>query len=217
MILQKLKIKPPHRFLCLNAPETFESKLATDGCTFLHEVPNGGVYDSVHWFLQWQRDLEAGLPIVLSHLKPGMPCWVYYPKGTGKVPGDVNRDKGWQVLESRSDIRWLSMIAFDSDWTAFCFRIKTEKDLAEEAKPAPEREIFKWADSTTKTIRLPEDLENALAQHAECQAFWDKLSFSCRREYVEWIVTAKQAETRNKRIEGTLERLAKGQKTPSGR
>jgi uncharacterized protein YdeI (YjbR/CyaY-like superfamily) len=36
------------------------------------------------------------------------------------------------------------------------------------------------------------------------------LSFSHRREYVEWVEEAKRPETRARRIAGTVERVAQG-------
>ena len=49
---------------------------------------------------------------------------------------------------------------------------------------------------------------------SEEKTFFETLSFTNKKEYVEWIVTAKREETRNNRIEGTIERLLKGWKNP---
>ena len=35
-----------------------------------------------------------------------------------------------------------------------------------------------------------------------------------KKEYIEWIVTAKRSATRNERLNGTLERLSKQWKNP---
>ncbi|RYF90014.1 MAG: antitermination protein NusB, partial [Chitinophagaceae bacterium] len=45
-------------------------------------------------------------------------------------------------------------------------------------------------------------------------SFFDSLSFTNKKEYIEWIVTAKREETRTERIAGTIERLAKKWKNP---
>jgi uncharacterized protein YdeI (YjbR/CyaY-like superfamily) len=46
---------------------------------------------------------------------------------------------------------------------------------------------------------------------------FDKLAFSHRREYVEWVITAKREETRNARLQGTIDRLLAGLKNPADR
>jgi uncharacterized protein YdeI (YjbR/CyaY-like superfamily) len=53
----------------------------------------------------------------------------------------------------------------------------------------------------------PEDLMAALAAAGLADAFL-RLPPSHRKEYVEWIDGAKKPETRRRRIEGTVERLA---------
>ncbi len=106
------------------------------------------------------------------------------------------------------------LIAFDETWSAFAFRLKTEKDYLLEAKPKT-REILKYADSTTKTIQLPEDLSKIFAKNIIAKQQFEKLAFSHRREYIEWIVTAKRDETRIKRLEGTIEKLIAGKKNPA--
>ncbi len=149
-------------------------------------------------------------------LKPGLQVWCYYPKGTSKIQTDLTRDKGWDSLLKNNDIKWLSLISVDETWSAFSFRLKTDKDKTEEVKPR-EREVLKYADSKTKTIILPEDLAKAFKKNTSARKVFDALAFSHRREYVEWIVTAKREETRLTRIEGTIEKLLAGKKNPAER
>lgn len=216
-ILQKLRIKTPHKFLCINAPANFEKTISAgaEGCSFSADARQP--FDSIHWFVKSKADVDAGVAAIFKMLKPGLPVWVYYPKGSSGIQTDLSRDEGWETLLSNPDIRWIAMISFDDTWTAFSFRLKTEKDRAEEAKPRAEREIFKYADSTTKTIRLPDDMKAVLEKHPAEKAAFEALSFSHKREYVEWVVTAKQEQTRRTRLEGVIEKLKKGWKNPAGR
>jgi len=61
-------------------------------------------------------------------------------------------------------------------------------------------------------LPVPADLAAELAKrkHAKAKKFFDSLSPSHRREYLEWITEAKRAETRAKRLATTLEWLAEG-------
>jgi CelD/BcsL family acetyltransferase involved in cellulose biosynthesis len=76
---------------------------------------------------------------------------------------------------------------------------------------APDRvRVEMEVDTEPRTVRLPADLRDALrADDAAWQAF-QKLSFSHRREYVEWVEEAKRPETRARRIAATVERAAEG-------
>ena len=65
-------------------------------------------------------------------------------------------------------------------------------------------------DEEPRVVEVPDDLAVALAADADATAAFDRLSYSHRREYVEWIDEAKRAETRARRISGTVERLRAG-------
>jgi uncharacterized protein YdeI (YjbR/CyaY-like superfamily) len=61
-------------------------------------------------------------------------------------------------------------------------------------------------------IPMPDDLAVALAAHPGAQMMFDGFAPSHRREYLEWIVEAKQAATRAKRIAQTVEWVGEGKK-----
>ncbi|CAN5737486.1 hypothetical protein BH20VER1_BH20VER1_06150 [soil metagenome] len=61
-------------------------------------------------------------------------------------------------------------------------------------------------------IPLPDYLTAALRRNKRAQSAWDKFSPSCRREYVEWITSAKREETREQRLETALDWIADGKK-----
>jgi uncharacterized protein YdeI (YjbR/CyaY-like superfamily) len=66
----------------------------------------------------------------------------------------------------------------------------------------------------TKEVRLPDDFAAALRKNKRQADFFNSLAFTNKKEYVEWIVTAKREETRKERLLGTIERLGKGWKIP---
>jgi uncharacterized protein YdeI (YjbR/CyaY-like superfamily) len=61
-------------------------------------------------------------------------------------------------------------------------------------------------------IEPPGDLLAALAANEAALATFEGFSPSCRREYVEWVVEAKRAETRSGRIAQAVEWMAEGKK-----
>ena len=54
----------------------------------------------------------------------------------------------------------------------------------------------------------------ALKKNKKATDYFNTLSFTNKKEYVEWIVTAKREETRKERVDGTIERLVKNWKNP---
>lgn len=61
-------------------------------------------------------------------------------------------------------------------------------------------------------IAMPEDFAAALAAAPAAKATLDAFAPGQRRDYLEWITTAKQAATREKRIAQAIEWLAEGKK-----
>ena len=65
-------------------------------------------------------------------------------------------------------------------------------------------------DAEPRTVRVPADLRTALDADADAAAAFAALSFTHRRESVEWVEEAKRPETRARRIAGTVERVREG-------
>jgi len=61
-------------------------------------------------------------------------------------------------------------------------------------------------DEEPRVVEVPTDLAEALAADDAVQAAFDKLSYTHRREYVEWIAEAKRTATRARRPAETVER-----------
>ena len=76
---------------------------------------------------------------------------------------------------------------------------------------APERvRVAMELDTEPRTVRVPADLRAALRTNEAADSAFARLSFSHRREYVQWVEEAKRPETRTRRIAATVERVRKG-------
>ena len=67
-------------------------------------------------------------------------------------------------------------------------------------------------DTEPRILEIPQDLAKELKKDKEARAFFDKLSYTHRKEYVTWINDAKKEETRQNRINKTIEMLKQGKK-----
>lgn len=64
--------------------------------------------------------------------------------------------------------------------------------------------------AAARPVQVPADLTRALGSNAKARAAFAAFSPSHRREYVEWIVEAKTAETRQRRLDSALEWMSEG-------
>jgi hypothetical protein len=69
-------------------------------------------------------------------------------------------------------------------------------------------------DDRERVLEVQPELEAALAGDAEARAAFDRLSFTHRREFAEWIGGAKRAETRERRLVKATAMLRAGVKHP---
>lgn len=212
---QKLKIKEGATLLTLNAPANFKKQLGPLPAG-VKITTSGSACQQLHWFVLNKAQMEKELGKVLSLVKGDVVCWAYYPKGSSKVQTDLTRDKGWEKLLQHQELQWISLISFDDTWSTFGFRLQTAADKKKAAQPK-ERPVFDYVDPVKKTVRLPDDLAAAMKQHKKEAAFFDTLSFTNKKEYIEWVVTARREETRKERVSGTIERLGKQWKNPANR
>ena len=216
-IAQKLRIKEKDSLLIVNAPPEFKKNLGAVPAG-VKIITTGKEYNQVHWFVQNKAQMLKEMKKVLTLVKENVILWIYYPKGTSKLQTDLTRDKGWEDLLAHGDkLTWISLISFDDTWSVFGCRLKTEADLKKEAKPKEEREVFKYVNPKTKEVTLPDDLAAILKKNKKEAGLFEALSFTNKKEYIEWVVTAKREETRNERLKGTIERLGKGWKNPANR
>lgn len=213
-ILEKMRIRAPHTLLALNAPAGFEKLYGKLPAGINIVTDKKKAHNSIHWFIRSKAEVDKHAPSLLKMLQAGVVVWGYYPKSTSKIQTDLTRDKGWDTLLAHNEIKWLSLISVDDTWSAFAFRLKTDKEAMEAEEPQ-QKEIDQYADPKTKTITLPADLDKTLSKNKKAKSAFDALSYSNRREYVNWVISAKREETRKQRLDGSVEKLLAGKKNPT--
>lgn len=212
---KKLKIKEGYTLLTINAPKDFKTEIS-DLPEDVKISDKAKTCNQIHWFVKDKAQLDEEVEQVIALLRDDVTCWIYYPKGSSKIQTDLTRDKGWDNLGKHQDLQWLRLISFNETWSAFALRLQTAGDRKKEAAPK-ERPIRHYIDTAKKQVFLPDDFSHALKNAAKENAFFDTLSFTNKKEYVEWIVSAKREETRKTRVRESVERLAKGWKNPANR
>ncbi len=65
-------------------------------------------------------------------------------------------------------------------------------------------------DTEPRTVAVPEDFQAALEQNPMAKAIFEKFAYTHRKEYVQWIESAKKPETRRRRIQKAVEMIGAG-------
>jgi len=98
----------------------------------------------------------------------------------------------------------------DSHWIGINQEVRKEigKDPGDEVHVVIEEE------TEERTVEVPDDLLKLMQKEPEVLAFFNKLSFTHKKEYVRWITEAKREETRKVRLVKAIEMMKKDVKTP---
>jgi bifunctional DNA-binding transcriptional regulator/antitoxin component of YhaV-PrlF toxin-antitoxin module len=132
----------------------------------------------------------------------GVGTWTFV-----KIPFDVEKyfGKGGQVKVKAAvdgaDFR--SSLMPDGDGQHFLVVPKSVRDKAK-VKVGDRVAVVVESDPGPRLIEAPPDLAKALGKNKTAKAVWDEFAYSHKKAYVDWIVAAKKAETRVRRIENAV-------------
>ncbi len=91
--------------------------------------------------------------------------------------------------------------------------LRIDKKLREAAGAKPGDTVtLETAPAIEPEPVVPADLRKALAAAPKAKTLWSNLTDAARWDWIHWLSTAKQEKTREKRIAGACDMLAKGKK-----
>lgn len=202
-LLEKLQLTDENNLLIQGLPSSIEKDFIK--LTFSKNVTpllKKRKIDFALVFAVSQMQLTNILKDVTPHLNENAKLWISYPKLTSKITSDLSREKKWKVI-TQYGYEGVRTISMDSVWTASRFKIP--KDVAKDnfcsTNPAPGVHYVK------RRIMPPAELELLFTKNKKAAIFFESLAFSHKREYVEWILSAKKEETKQKRLQITIEKL----------
>ena len=76
-------------------------------------------------------------------------------------------------------------------------------------------EVKLWEDKEVRIVIVPNDVQELLNQNEKAKEFYDKMSYTYKKEYIHWIDDAKKEETRQNRLTATVEKLLAGKNNPT--
>jgi hypothetical protein len=214
-LAKKLLIKPGKSWLFFNAPANYLPLLEPLPEDVTSSFEAKGAFDGVQLFVKNSHELTENLKVIVPALRPDTIFWIASPKKSSGIESDLGMMGNWGIL-TEYGFEPVASIAVDETWTGSRFRplgqAKVSNVGADEIR---QNEYGKWIDVDKKTIVLRDDIKETLEQNPQALANYEKLSWSNRKEYVLWILTAKQEKTREERLVKLVEKLEAGKKNPS--
>ena len=130
--------------------------------------------------------------------------WVAYPKKSSKLFKDLNRDKGWENfnlkdLSESLQLHWMLIVSL---------RFRPQSDVKRKtsvnSQVAPDNYVI------TEEIRETFERESVLLMFVNLPTGYQK-------QYLEWLLSAKRQETRDKRLVEAVYKLRAGFRQPYGK
>lgn len=118
-VTKKLQIKANNTVRVINAPDGFELGDLPEGAKVVDK--GNGPFDCVQLFVYTKADVDTHAAKAIKAVKPGGLLWIAYPKKSGAIKTDINRDSGWEAVHGAG---WESvrLISLDDTWSSMRFR-----------------------------------------------------------------------------------------------
>lgn len=215
LFLKKLQIKPGYVVKVLDAPEQAIAIFGDIPSDIAVNYNNEVAFNVLITFTINKDQLNKQIQSNLKKIDAKTIVWVFYPKKSSKIKSDLDLMKSWEESNTFG-LTPCASAAVNETWTALRLKLITE------VKPSGMRndhiktnEFGGYIDPVNKTVKLPEDLKTLLENHPKALDYFSQLAYSHRKEYVLWLLSAKQEKTRTNRLEKTLEMLLNNKKNPS--
>lgn len=206
-LAKKLLIKTAQRWLFVSAPEGFPESLTSLLVEIKTTIIADEAFSGILLFVKNSAELKSNFPAISSVLKPETVFWIAYPKKSSGVVSDLEMTGNWKETE-KYGLRIVASAAIDETWTALRFRpIEQVKKSAISNAAIQDNELNQFIDTKNKVVYLPEYVKQALENEPAAFAIYQKLAYSHQKEYLVWILTAKQETTRKARVQKMMEKL----------
>jgi hypothetical protein len=112
---EKLGVKNGNRVLVLGAPAGYSLGALPPDSRVVTQP--GEEADLAQVFVSSMSELKQRLSKLKADLRPHVPIWVTYPKGSSKVKTDLNRDVVREYA-STAGLQAVALFAVDETWSA---------------------------------------------------------------------------------------------------
>jgi hypothetical protein len=141
-VFSKLNLKDHSEIVVVNAPPSFEAKLAAlDGVKVTRRSADARSIAFFLAFVTTEKEVTELARVVAKQTTGDAVVWFAYPKGSSKkYQSEISRDTGNKALGD-AGFEPVRMVAIDDDWTAKRFRrVEFIKTMARDQSGAMTKE-----------------------------------------------------------------------------
>jgi hypothetical protein len=214
-LAQKLQMKPGKCWLFHHMPPGYLANLEPlpEGAEAVFTP--GKAIDGIQLFVKNSDELKKGLKGLAPFFKADTIIWVIFPKKASGIPSDLDMPHSWDE-PGKYNLRPVTSVGIDANWTAIRLRQHDQAKISEFGNgEIKKNEHSIYIDLEKRQVTLPPDMKELLESSPAALNFFHSLSFSNKKEYVVWILSAKQEKTRLERLSKVAEKLLAGKKNPS--
>jgi uncharacterized protein YdeI (YjbR/CyaY-like superfamily) len=169
------------------------------------------------WLVQ-NHAFEKNLRLIIYKKQSGIPS-VTYDESVDEALCFGWIDSTRISWDEQSHAQFYSKRKPKSNWSRVN-KAKVERLMAEGLMTSAGLEVIEWAKKTgtwtalddVENLTIPDDLQAKLATNPTAKGYFDAFPRSAKRAILEWLLNAKQAETRLKRIEETVNLAEKNER-----
>lgn len=137
-------------------------------------------------------------------------AYILFPYDVQKEFGSKGRVKVKAVFENVEYRGSLVKMGMDCHWIGVSKAIREKIGKS----PGDKINVIIQKDEEERTVIIPDDFLKLLKKDSSILLIFEKLSFTHKKEYVNWINDAKKEETRIRRLDKAIEMLRNGKKEP---
>ncbi|WP_316737248.1 YdeI/OmpD-associated family protein [Pedobacter aquatilis] len=216
-LLKKLQIKPGFVVSVVDAPENAIEIFGNLPENVSIHFDGLDSFDALLTFTTSKTQLKKQIESHLKQLNAKTIFWVLTPKKSSKIKTDLDLMKTWQELDIYG-LNPCASAAINEIWTGLRLKFITEiKPSGLRNDHIKTNDYSDYIDVANKTVTLPTDLLTVLESQPKALKYFQSLAYSHKKEYVLWVLSAKQDKTRQSRIEKTLDMLLAEKKNPSAK
>ncbi|MCD8739470.1 YdeI/OmpD-associated family protein [Mucilaginibacter roseus] len=212
-LAKKLQMKAGQRWVLLNAPDDYLTIFDADEEIMINYDLNES-FHGIQLFVKSNAELIRDIGILSQKLQPQTLLWIIFPKKTSNISTDLEIMGSWDVMANYC-LRPVTSAAIDKTWTALRFKPESLVNRSASRNDAiPQNNYAQYIDTEKRLVTLPLDVQQTLSAHPAAIEYFNKLAYTHKKEYVVWIVSAKQEKTREARVTKMLQMLLDNKKHP---
>ncbi len=136
--------------------------------------------------------------------------------GAVVFPFDLKETFGKKSVKARITYDGIEYRGLLKSMGGDCVWCLIRKDIRERLgkQPGDLVHVTVQEDTEERVVSVPNDLQQVMSENPSAKSIFDAFSYTCKKEYVNWIEAAKRPETRSARIQKSIEMILAGKKEP---